>query len=286
MSKYRLLRERLTPTGIFTMEPAPLASGPMIELAHDPAYVRDFLTGSLSLDAMRRIGFPWSEPLVQRTCASVGGTLAAARHALAHGWSGTLAGGTHHAFFAEGSGYCIFNDMVIAIKTLRAEGLIGRAAIIDLDVHQGDGTALMLEGDPLSYTLSAHGRHNFPFRKQQSTVDIEFDDGTGDAEYLARVAEALPAVFAFRPEIVFYQAGVDALATDALGRLSLSPEGMAARDTLVLEWIRRTGVPLGITLGGGYSNPIEYTVDAHERTFRLASAIMVSALPCKFVAPR
>ena len=281
MSKYRLLRERLTTSGLFTLEPAPLASAQTIEIAHQPAYVRDFLTGSLSLDAMRRIGFPWSEPLVQRTCASVGGTLAAARRALAHGWSGTLAGGTHHAFFAEGSGYCIFNDLVIAIKTLRAEGLIGRAAIIDLDVHQGDGTALMLQGDPLSYTLSAHGRHNFPFRKQQSTVDIEFDDGTGDAEYLARVAEALPAVFAFRPEIVFYQAGVDALATDALGRLSLTPEGMATRDTLVLDEIQRTGVPLVITLGGGYSNPIEQTVDAHERTFRLASAIMVSALPIR-----
>ena len=286
MSKYRLLRERLAATGLFTLEPAPLASAQTIEIAHDPAYVRDFLSGGLSLDAMRRIGFPWSEPLVQRTCASVGGTLAAARRSLDTGGSGTLAGGTHHAFCAEGSGYCIFNDVVIAIKSLRAAGLIGRAAIIDLDVHQGDGTALMLEGDPLSYTLSAHGRHNFPFRKQQSTVDIEFDDGTGDAEYLARVAEALPAVFAFQPEIVFYQAGVDALATDALGRLSLTPEGMAARDTLVLDGIRRTGVPLVITLGGGYSNPIEQTVDAHERTFRLASALKTSALPCRSVAPR
>ena len=286
MSKYRLLRERLAATGLFELEPAPLASAQTIEIAHDPAYVRDFLSGGLSLDAMRRIGFPWSEPLVQRTCASVGGTLAAARCSLETGWSGTLAGGTHHAFFAEGSGYCIFNDIVIAIKSLRAEGLIRRAAIIDLDVHQGDGTALMLEGDPLSYTLSAHGRHNFPFRKQQSTVDIEFDDGTGDAEYLARVAEALPAVFAFQPEIAFYQAGVDALATDALGRLSLTPEGMAARDTLVFDKIRQTGVPLVITLGGGYSNPIEQTVDAHERTFRLASALKTSALPCRSAAPR
>ena len=286
MSKYRLLRERLAATGLFELEPAPLASAQTIEIAHDPAYVRDFLSGGLSLDAMRRIGFPWSEPLVQRTCASVGGTLAAARCSLETGWSGTLAGGTHHAFFAEGSGYCIFNDIVIAIKSLRAEGLIRRAAIIDLDVHQGDGTALMLEGDPLSYTLSAHGRHNFPFRKQQSTVDIEFDDGTGDVEYLARVAEALPAVFAFQPEIALYQAGVDALATDALGRLSLTPEGMAARDTLVFDKIRQTGVPLVITLGGGYSNPIEQTVDAHERTFRLASALKTSALPCRSAAPR
>ncbi len=265
MTKYRLLRERLMPTGLFLLEPAPLADASTIEIAHDPAYVRAFLGGELSPAATRRIGFPWSAPLVQRTCASVGGTLAAARQALHNGWSGTLAGGTHHAFYGEGSGYCIFNDIVIAIKTLRAEGLIQRAAVVDLDVHQGDGTALLLADDPRSYTLSAHGRHNFPFRKQQSTVDVEFEDGTGDEVYLAGVAEALPAVLAFGPDIVFFQSGVDALATDALGRLALTPEGMAARDQLVFRAM--SGLPLVITLGGGYSNPIELTVDAHERTF-------------------
>lgn len=223
---------------------------------------------------MRRIGFPWSAPLVERTQASVGGTLAAAHRALTHRWSGTLAGGTHHAFYAEGSGFCIFNDLVVAILTLRAEGLIERAAIIDLDVHQGDGTALLLSGDPLSYTLSAHGRHNFPFHKQQSTVDLEFDDGTTDTEYLARIADALLPVFAFEPDIVFYQSGVDALATDALGRLSLTPAGLKARDELVLGSIQRSGIPFVITLGGGYSNPIEHTVDAHEQTFLLAAQLL------------
>lgn len=271
MSKYRLLRERLTPSGLFDLAPAPLATAETITIAHDEAYVSDFLNGTLSAAAMRRIGFPWSAPLVSRTQASVGGTLAAARRALAHCWSGTLAGGTHHAFRAEGSGFCIFNDLVVAVLTLRAEGLIQRAAILDLDVHQGDGTALMLAGDPLSYTLSAHGRHNFPFRKQRSTVDLEFDDGTTDSDYLARIAEALPSLFAFRPDIVFYQAGVDALATDALGRLALTPAGLAARDELVFEAIQRTGLPFVITLGGGYSTPIDHTVDAHERTFRLAA---------------
>ncbi|MBY0503129.1 MAG: histone deacetylase [Bryobacteraceae bacterium] len=268
MTKYRLLRERLTPTGLFEIVPAPLATAATVESAHDPGYVRDFLTGQLSPAAMRRIGFPWSAPLVERTCASVGGTLAAARNALERGWSGTLAGGTHHAFFAEGSGYCIFNDIVIAIRTLRAEGLITRAAVVDLDVHQGDGTALLLSGDPLSYPLSAHGRHNFPFRKQQSTVDLEFEDGTGDEAYLARVAAALPAVQAFAPDIVFYQSGVDALATDALGRLKLSLSGMGRRDELVFAAL--AGIPLVVTLGGGYSNPISHTVDAHAQTFLLA----------------
>ncbi len=271
MSKYRLLRERLMAADEFAFEPAPLATADLIEIAHDPDYVRDFLDGRLSDQAMRRIGFPWSRSMVDRTRASVGGTLAASRRALELGWGGTLAGGTHHAFYAEGSGYCIFNDHVVAIKTLRHEGRIRRAAVIDLDVHQGDGTALLLAEDPLSYTFSAHGRLNFPFRKQRSSLDIEFEDGTGDEDYLARVAEALPAVFAFEPDIVFYQSGVDALETDVLGRLALTPAGMAARDSLVFDWIRKTSVPFVITLGGGYSNPIEHTVDAHEATFRMAA---------------
>jgi acetoin utilization deacetylase AcuC-like enzyme len=271
MRKYRLLRERLTATGLFDFEPAPLAAAETIAIAHDPAYIREFFEGRLSPDAMRRIGFPWSEPLVERTRASVGGTIAAAHRALTHGWGGTLAGGTHHAFFAEGSGYCIFNDIVVAIKTLRAGGLIHRAAVIDLDVHQGDGTAAMLAGDPLSYTLSIHGRNNFPFHKQQSTIDIELDDGTCDEEYLERVAEALPPLLAFAPDIIFYQSGVDALAGDTLGRLSLTPEGMSARDQLVLE--ATAHLPLVITLGGGYSKPIEHTVDAHEQCFTLAAQL-------------
>ena len=265
MAKYRLLRERLAATGRFDFSPAPLASAAEIEIAHDPAYVRDFFAGALAREAMRRIGFPWSEPLVQRTRASVGGTLSAARHALAHAWGGTLAGGTHHAFYGEGSGYCIFNDIVVAIRTLRSEGLIRRAAVIDLDVHQGDGTAALLAEDPLSYTLSAHARLNFPFRKQRSTADVEFEDGCEDEEYLARVAPVLAGVMAFAPDIVFFQSGVDALHTDALGRLGLTLAGIGARDRLVFDAV--AGVPLVITLGGGYSNPIGHTVDAHAQTF-------------------
>lgn len=274
MAKYRMLRERLAATGDFDFEPAPLASRDTIALAHDPAYVDQFLGGMLSPQVMRRIGFPWSPGLVARTCASVGGTLAAARRALEAGWGGTLAGGTHHAFYSEGSGFCVFNDLVVAIRNLRAERGLGRVAVIDLDVHQGDGTAAMLAGDPLCYTLSVHGRHNFPFHKQQSTVDVELEDRCDDQTYLRRLRDVLPALFAFGPELVFYQSGVDALAVDTLGRLSLTRAGLAARDELVLSSVARARVPLVLTLGGGYANPIEETVAAHAQTFGTAAKIL------------
>ncbi len=274
MAKYRMLRERLTATGNFDFVPAPLASRDTIALAHDPAYVDHFLAGTLSPQVMRRIGFPWSPGLVARTCASVGGTLAAARRALEVGWGGTLAGGTHHAFYGEGSGFCVFNDLVVAIRNLRAEYGLGRVTVIDLDVHQGDGTAAMLTDDPLSYTLSVHGRNNFPFRKQRSTVDVELEDGCDDEAYLTRLREVLPAAFAFRPELVFFQSGVDALAVDTLGRLSLTRKGLESRDELVLSSAVRAGVPVVLTLGGGYANPIEDTVTAHAQTFELAAKIL------------
>lgn len=215
---------------------------------------------------VRRIGFPWSEGLVARTFASVGSTVAAARQAMETGWCGGLAGGTHHAFRAEGSGFCIFNDVAVAIERLRSEGLIRRAAILDLDVHQGDGTAAIFENDPDVLTISFHGRHNFPFRKQRSKIDVEFENGTGDAEYLARVPEALAAIEQFRPDIVFYLSGVDALETDKLGKLSLTLDGLGRRDALVFDAVLGR-YPMVITLGGGYSEPIEATVAAHAQTF-------------------
>jgi len=265
MRKYRMLRDRLAADARFRLLPSPLADRATIELTHDAAYVEAFLTGTLTAAAIRRIGFPWSEYSVRRTLASVGGTLAAARQALQDGLSGQLAGGTHHAFRAEGSGFCIFNDICIAITALRREGLIERAAVIDLDVHQGDGTALLMQDDPLTLTFSAHGRNNFPFRKQRSKIDLEFEDHTGDDEYLERVAGVLPTVMAFRPDIVFYQSGVDTLAEDTLGKLALTHDGLRRRDTLVVEACH--GTPMVITLGGGYASPIEATVEAHAQTF-------------------
>jgi acetoin utilization deacetylase AcuC-like enzyme len=221
---------------------------------------------------MRRIGFPWSEGLVRRTLASVGGTLAATREALNYGWGGTLAGGTHHAFRAEGAGFCVFNDIAVAVEWLRREQGLERIAVVDCDVHQGDGTAQIFSGDEGVFTLSLHGRKNFPFRKQTSRLDIELEDGTGDDAYLAALQPALDAVFAFNPQFIFFQSGVDALASDRLGRLALTHNGLKRRDEVVLGSCREQHVPVAVTLGGGYSDPIEPTVEAHANTFRTAYA--------------
>lgn len=264
-----MLRDSLS--DVFEFEPAPPADAAAIERVHDPAYVRAFLNGTLDTAAVRRIGFPWSEGLVNRTLASVGGTLAATREALASGWGGTLAGGTHHAFPRYGSGYCVFNDFAIAIADVRL-----RAAIIDLDVHQGDGTAAFFEKNPEVFTLSLHGANNFPFHKQTSKLDVVFPDGTGDSPYLETLNSVLPHVESFAPEIVFYQSGVDTLAEDTLGRLDLSLAGLAERDRLVFATVHRLGVPLVITLGGGYANPIERTVEAHAQTFVAAASANLS----------
>ena len=273
MRKYRLTRDYLAADGIFDFECAPLADPTVIALAHDPVYVSNFMAGTIESAIMRRIGFPWSEGLVKRTLASVGGTLAAAQVALREGWCGNLAGGTHHAFYAEGSGFCVLNDMAVTIHSLRRDRGIVRAAVIDLDVHQGDGTAQLFEHDPAVMTLSFHGRNNFPFRKQRSKIDVGFEDKTGDEEYLAKLRETLPRVFDFAPGVVFYQSGVDALATDRLGRMSLTPHGMAERDRIVLTACRNFGAPVIITMGGGYSDPVELTAAAHAQTYRTAAAL-------------
>lgn len=268
MRKYRLLRDRLAATGLFDLQPAPLASLDQVTLVHDATYAQAFVDGTLDPQMMRRIGFPWSLGLVRRTLASVGSTLAASRVALETGWGGGLAGGTHHAFRDAGSGFCIFNDMAVAIAVLRAEGRIGRVAIVDLDVHQGDGTAMLFADDPDTLTISLHGRNNFPFRKQQSKLDIEFEDGATDAVYLPEVAHAVDRVREFSPDLVYFQSGVDGLATDRLGKLSLTHAGLQQRDALVMA----LPYPIVIVLGGGYSEPIENTVEGHFNTFSAAAA--------------
>jgi len=277
--KHRLLRDLLAKDGLFVFEQAPFANSGDIELAHDPGYVHRFLTGTLDAQAIRRIGFPWSEQLVRRTLASAGGTLAAARDALASGFGGNLAGGTHHASRGEGSGFCVFNDLAVTILALRRDGLAARAAVIDLDVHQGDGTALIFEHDHGVLTLSLHGRNNFPFRKQRSRIDVDLPDGTGDHEYLAALTAVLPRVFDFRPDVILYQSGVDALAGDGLGRLALTHEGLIQRDRTVLGACRKHGVPVVVTLGGGYSNPVERTAEAHANTFRTAASVFPLETP-------
>ncbi len=269
VEKYALLRALLAADGYYHMEPAPFADPAAIERVHEPAYVRAFLSGTLDRGILRQIGFPWSEQLVRRTLASVGGTLAASADALATGFGGNLAGGTHHAFRDRGAGFCVFNDLAVAIRFLGR-----RAAVVDLDVHQGDGTAALFAGEETVLTLSLHGARNFPFRKQQGGIDVALPDGTEDDEYLGQLRAVLPRVSEFRPEVLLYQSGVDALEGDRLGRLALSTAGLMERDRTVFAFAKREGLPVVVTLGGGYANPISRTAEAHANTFRAAAEIL------------
>ena len=277
MAKYRALRERLVAQGILRAEaltPGPLLPRELLALAHRPAYLDACFQGTWDEAAQRRLGFPWSEALLRRSLSSVGGTLAAARHALTTGFAGNLAGGTHHAAADFGSGYCVFNDLAVTTLALLAEGRVGRVLIVDLDVHQGDGTASILAAEPRAFTFSMHGEKNFPFRKQQSSLDVGLPDGCGDEAYLELLDLHLPRVLeAARPDLVLYQAGVDPLREDALGRLHLSHAGLRARDRRVFEAAHWRGVPVALTLGGGYARPIEATLLAHEGTWLEARAV-------------
>ena len=270
VQKYGMLRGLVEKDGLFQLEQSPMSDAETVSLAHDRVYVNQFTEGTLSPAAMRRIGLPWSEIFVQRAYASVGGTVSAALHAMEYGWGATLGGGTHHALRSEGAGFCVFNDIAVAIHVLRKRHLIQRAAVIDLDVHQGDGTAEIFQNDPDVFTLSIHCDSNFPFRKKQSRLDVALPDGVEDVQYLRRLDEVLPAIFGFRPDIIFYQSGVDPLATDVLGRLSLTHQGLIRRDRKVLHAARNYGAPFVLTSGGGYSRPIELSAEAHANTYRTA----------------
>jgi acetoin utilization deacetylase AcuC-like enzyme len=275
MTKYTLLRERLLESGL--VSPAELCESAPIDIAalrlvHTDAYVDAMVDGTLAPADERRLGFPWSEALILRSRASVYGTVAAARQALADGVAGNLAGGTHHAFADRGAGFCVFNDIAIAIRALQRERRIACAAVIDLDVHQGDGTAAIFEGDDSVFTLSLHGAKNFPFRKQRSRLDVELPDGCGDTEYLSRLEQQLGGALE-GAEIVFFQAGVDPLKEDALGRLDLTLDGLRRRDRLVLEAAKARRLPIVLTLGGGYARPLELSIEAHAGTYREARAL-------------
>jgi acetoin utilization deacetylase AcuC-like enzyme len=275
-SKYRLLYDRVVAEnvlGLARLVPSPVASRDDLLVAHAPAYVDMMLAGTAPPDMMRRIGLPWSETLIARSCATVGGSLAAARVALSHGISGQLAGGTHHAHRDFGSGYCVFNDLAIASLTLLDEGAAQRIAIVDLDVHQGDGNAAILTPDPRVFVLSMHGEKNFPFRKVPSDLDVGLASGTDDAGFMRALVDALEQVKVFRPDLLLYLSGADALAADTLGHLALTAEGMMERDRFVFETFRRRGVPVSIAIGGGYAKPIDLTVDVYANTFRVARAV-------------
>jgi acetoin utilization deacetylase AcuC-like enzyme len=256
-----------------SLQPSRMASREALSRIHTLEYIDAFLTGTLDGAIMRRIGFIWSPQLVDRTLASVGGTLLATEAALESGFGGTLAGGTHHAFRSEGAGFCVFNDIAVAIAWVQAAYEIERVAVVDLDVHQGDGTAAIFASDPRVFTLSVHGARNFPFRKQASVLDVDLQDGTDDDTYFGALEPALARVWDFAPQLLFFQSGVDGLAGDRLGRLSLTHGGLARRDAMVIEQANSLAIPLVITLGGGYAEPIENTVSAHAQTFVKAAEV-------------
>ncbi len=274
--KYALLRRELLATDVLTEDQiavSPLADRQTVLRAHDAAYVDALESGSIDARAMRRVGFPWSEQIPLRGRRTVGGQLAAARVALEHGLSGQMAGGTHHAHREFGAGFCIYNDQAAAALTLLEEGLVDRVGIIDLDVHQGDGNAALLADRPDVFLLDVYGEKNFPFRKVPATLNVPLPDGTEDEAFLRAVEEHLPQLWQFAPDIVLYQAGVDPLTTDRLGRLSISCDGLAARDRFVLEGCRRRGIPCSMAIGGGYAVPISDTVRAYANTYRVAKAV-------------
>jgi acetoin utilization deacetylase AcuC-like enzyme len=275
VAKYALLREAVIAEEIVPAERVhdpDRAGEEALALVHTRDYLRRFREGALDAAELRLLGFPWSEALVERSYRAVGGTIAAARHALATGVAMNLAGGTHHAFPDHGEGFCVFNDVAVAIRLLRDEGRLRRAAVIDLDVHQGNGTHAIFAGDPDVFTFSMHGGRNYPFHKVAGTLDVELADGTGDEEYLALLAEALPRVLtAAAPDLVVYIAGADPHERDRLGRLALTFDGLARRDAMVLDACREVGIPVAVTIGGGYGRRIEDTVHAHLRTVRVAA---------------
>ena len=271
VSKYARLRERVAALAADQLAVPDAATAAELGLAHDPDYVAAVQAGALDAAARGRIGFPWSPQMVERARRSTGATIAACRTALRTGGAVNLAGGTHHAHRAAGAGFCVFNDAAVATRTLQAEGRVERVIVIDLDVHQGDGTAAMLAGDGSVFTLSLHGRNNYPFRKCASDLDIELADGTDDAGYLAVLRAVLPAVLTkVRPQLAIYLAGADPYAGDRLGRLALSKPGLAARDRVVLDALQRRNVPVAIAMAGGYAHDIEDVVDIHLATTVLA----------------
>jgi len=282
LPKYRLLRERVIAEGIARPEeihePDPI---PWARLAavHEPALLARIRTGTLEPREERALGLPWSPQLVERGRRAVAGTLAAARHALAGGVGMNLGGGTHHAGRDFARGYCLFNDVAVALAALRDHGDAGRALIVDCDVHQGDGTAQLFADDPATFTLSLHGARNYPFTRIASDLDVDLDSGTGDDAYLAALAAALEtALAAGTPEIAFYLAGADPWEGDRLGRLALTKAGLRARDELVLDTLLAAGARVCVVLAGGYAPDLRDTVDINAAT-AAAVAARVSALP-------
>jgi len=273
LPKYRLLREAVEGEGLGPVCHSEAAPWELLAEVHAPEYLARVRAGGLSRREERALGLPWSPELVERGRRSTQGTVHAARDALAGGYGMNLGGGTHHAAYAQGRGYCLFNDVAVAVAALRAEGGLGRVLVVDCDVHQGDGTAELLAGDPRSFTLSLHGGANYPFHRATSDLDVDLRTGTGDDEYLRALADALDrAVPVAHPDLVFFLAGADPWTGDRLGRLALTKAGLRARDALVLDTAGRIGAPVCVVLAGGYAPEVADTVEINLATARAAAA--------------
>ena len=276
--KFELVRDRLLAEGtlrpeeIFEPQPASVAD---VCLVHTEDYVARLINGELTAKEIRRLGLPWSKSLVRRSFLATSGTISAARHALESGGvASNLAGGTHHAFPDRGEGFCVLNDVAVAIRVLQRERLAERFLIVDCDVHQGNGTAFIFRDDQLIFTFSMHGAKNYPLHKEKSSLDIELADGCADAEFLEILEEALPRIFSLHnPDIVFYLGGADPFAKDKLGRLNLTIEGLKRRDEAVLQFARERHTPIVTTMSGGYALDINDTVEIHANTIRAVKKV-------------
>lgn len=277
MAKFGQLYKMLIADGVASPDQFHLPEPPprdWIEWVHSPGYVQAYYEGTLDAKAQRRIGLPWSPALVNRTCTAVGGTILTARLALEYGLACNTAGGTHHAFPDYGSGFCIFNDLAIAPRVLQKEGLVEKVLIVDLDVHQGDGTALIFADDPTVFTFSMHCEVNFPGTKQQSDLDVPLPVGMEDDEYLQTLAQYLPDLLSeFQPDLVLYDAGVDPHVGDRLGKLALTDTGLLRREMQVLTTCVSTGYPVACVIGGGYADDFAALVCRHSLLHRVASDV-------------
>ncbi|QWE08294.1 histone deacetylase family protein [Polynucleobacter ibericus] len=272
MEKYSRLRDLVSSLSEIELVEAPPATDTQILYAHDPSYLIKVIEGNLSAQEQREIGFPWSEKMVERSRRSAGATVAGAKTALQEGIAANLAGGTHHAYRDAGSGFCVFNDSAIAARTLQKEiNPSLKIAIIDLDVHQGNGTASILQNDDSIFTLSMHGENNFPFKKEESDLDLGLADGCNDETYLHSLGECLDQLDArFKADCLIFLAGADPHEGDRLGRLQLSTEGMRLRDEAVFQYALDRQIPIAFSMAGGYGKEIESTVDIHFQTIKTA----------------
>ena len=271
MAKYKMLRDSVVDLPNVQLLEAPRASDTELLLAHDPSYVQRVIAGIPSEAEQKEIGFPWSEKMVERSRRSVGAPIAACQSAIEEGVAVNLAGGTHHAYRNKGSGFCVFNDAAIAARVLMKQvNTLQKIGILDLDVHQGDGTAAILQHDPAICTVSIHGEKNYPFAKTSSDLDIALADGSSDLVYMEALEQALEFLAKQEIEFLIYLAGADPFEGDRLGRLRLTKEGLALRDQHVMAFVRERGISIAIAMAGGYANPIEDTVGIHYQTIQIA----------------